>query len=105
MLLGRAHRGQDPERTLNLVRQAHAESRALPARTTRTDPLSTLTPRERDVVENMAQGLNNTAIAERLYVSPSAVEKHINAIFDKFDLAHTPEYSRRVLAVLRFPGT
>lgn len=96
MLLGRAQRGQDLERTLNLGRQAH---------TTRTDPLSTLTPRERDVVENMAQGLNNTAIAERLYVSLSAVEKHINAIFDKFDLAHTPEYSRRVLAVLRFPGT
>lgn len=79
--------------------------RQLLARTTHTDPLSKLTPRERDVLENMAQGLSNTAIAERLYVSLSAVEKHINAIFDKFGLAHTPEYSRRVLAVLRFLST
>ncbi|GAA1465586.1 response regulator transcription factor [Nocardiopsis exhalans] len=79
--------------------------RQLLARTTRTDPLARLTPRERDVLENMAQGLSNTAIAERLFVSLSAVEKHINAIFDKLDLARTPEYSRRVLAVLRFLGS
>ncbi len=78
--------------------------RQLLARTTQTDPLARLTPRERDVLENMAQGLSNTAIAERLFVSLSAVEKHINAIFDKLELAHTPEYSRRVLAVLRFLG-
>ncbi|QRN79747.1 MAG: response regulator transcription factor [Nocardiopsis sp. BM-2018] len=79
--------------------------RQLLARTTRTDPLARLTPRERDVLENMAQGLSNAAIAERLFVSLSAVEKHINAIFDKLDLARTPEYSRRVLAVLRFLGS
>lgn len=79
--------------------------RQLLARTTRTDPLARLTPRERDVLENMAQGLSNAAIADRLFVSVSAVEKHINAIFDKLDLAHTPEYSRRVLAVLRFLGS
>ena len=78
--------------------------RRLLAGTTRTDPLARLTPRERDVLEHMAQGLSNTAISERLYVSLSAVEKHINAIFDKFDLARTHEYSRRVLAVLRFLG-
>ena len=79
--------------------------RQLLARTTQTDPLARLTPRERDVLENMAQGLSNSAIAERLFVSLSAVEKHINAIFDKLELAHTPEYSRRVLAVLRFLGS
>ncbi|GAB3701171.1 response regulator [Nocardiopsis oceani] len=79
--------------------------RQLLSRTTRTDPLARLTQRERDVLETMAQGLSNTAIAERLFVSLSAVEKHINAIFDKLELSHTPEYSRRVLAVLRFLGT
>ncbi len=79
--------------------------RQLLARTTRTDPLARLTPRERDVLENMAQGLSNTAVAQRLFVSLSAVEKHINSIFDKLELAHTPEYSRRVLAVLRFLGS
>ncbi|MFE9246146.1 response regulator [Nocardiopsis sp. NPDC006938] len=79
--------------------------RQLLARTTRTDPLARLTPREREVLENMAEGLSNTAIAARLYVSLSAVEKHINALFDKLELAHAPEYSRRVLAVLRFLGS
>lgn len=69
------------------------------------DALARLPPRERDVLENMAQGLSNTAIAERLFVSLSAVEKHINAIFDQLELAHTPESSRRVLAVLRFLGS
>ncbi|WP_435107030.1 response regulator [Nocardiopsis synnemataformans] len=76
--------------------------RQLLARTTHTDPLSRLTPRERDVLEHMAQGLSNASIAERLYVSLSAVEKHVNAIFDKLGLGYTSGYSRRVLAVLRY---
>ncbi|MFD6948504.1 DNA-binding response regulator [Nocardiopsis sp. TSRI0078] len=76
--------------------------RRLLARTTRADPLARLTPRERAVLEHMAQGLSNTSVAERLYVSVSAVEKHVNAIFDKLQLDHTPGYSRRVLAVLRY---
>ncbi|WDZ88314.1 response regulator transcription factor [Nocardiopsis sp. HUAS JQ3] len=76
--------------------------RQLLARTTHTDPLARLTPRERDVLERMAQGLSNTSIAERLYVSLSAVEKHVNAIFDKLGLGHASGYSRRVLAVLRY---
>ncbi len=76
--------------------------RQLLARTTHTDPLARLTPRERDVLEHMAQGLSNASIAERLYVSLSAVEKHVNAIFDKLRLGHTSGYSRRVLAVLRY---
>ncbi|MET8336986.1 response regulator transcription factor [Streptosporangium canum] len=65
-------------------------------------PLSTLTARERAVLEHLAQGLVNTAIAERLHVSQSTVEKHVNAVFDKLGLARTPGYSRRVLAVLRY---
>ncbi|WP_047870810.1 response regulator transcription factor [Nocardiopsis sp. RV163] len=76
--------------------------RRLLARTTHTDPLARLTPRERDVLERMAQGLSNASIAERLYVSLSAVEKHVNSIFDKLGLGHASGYSRRVLAVLRY---
>ncbi|MEU4836380.1 response regulator transcription factor [Streptosporangium sp. NPDC023615] len=78
--------------------------RRLLARTTRSDPLGRLTPREAQVLEHLAQGLVNAAIAERLHVSQSAVEKHVNAIFDKLGLARVPGYSRRVLAVLRYLG-
>jgi DNA-binding NarL/FixJ family response regulator len=76
--------------------------RQLLARSSHTDPLARLTPREQQVLDQMAQGHTNAAIAQRLYVSQSAVEKHINAIFDKLDLAGTTGYSRRVLAVLRY---
>ncbi|MGA4955400.1 response regulator transcription factor [Streptomyces lavendulocolor] len=81
--------------------------RRLLARSTRTDPLSRLTARERDVLADMAQGHTNAAIAQRLNVSQSAVEKHINAIFEKLDLsgAGTSGYSRRVLAILRYLGS
>ncbi|MFI1395264.1 response regulator [Streptomyces sp. NPDC020681] len=79
--------------------------RRLLARSTRTDPLSRLTARERDVLGEMAQGHTNAAIAGRLHVSQSAVEKHINAIFDKLELSGTTGYSRRVLAVLRYLGS
>lgn len=79
--------------------------RQLLARTTHTDPLSRLTPRERDVLDHMAQGHTNATIAEQLHVSQSAVEKHVNSIFDKLDLSHTTGYSRRVLAVLRYLGS
>ncbi|RKN47041.1 response regulator transcription factor [Streptomyces hoynatensis] len=76
--------------------------RKLLARTTHADPLSRLTPRERTVLAEMAQGHTNAAIAEKLHVSVSAVEKNANAIFDKLGLAHATGYSRRVLAVLRY---
>ncbi|MEU7991246.1 response regulator [Streptosporangium canum] len=79
--------------------------RQLLARTTHVDPLSRLTPRERDVLDHMAQGCTNASIAERLVVSQSAVEKHVNAIFDKLGLLHVTGYSRRVLAVLRYLGS
>ena len=79
--------------------------RQLLARTTHVDPLNELTARERDVLAQMAQGHTNAAIAGRLYVSRSAVEKHINAIFDKLRLPRDGGYSRRVLAVLRYLGS
>ncbi|MGW0564154.1 response regulator [Streptomyces sp. NPDC003016] len=79
--------------------------RQLLTRSTRTDPLSRLTERERDVLAEMAQGHTNAAIATRLHVSQSAVEKHTNAIFDKLELPGNSGYSRRVLAVLRYLGT
>jgi DNA-binding NarL/FixJ family response regulator len=76
--------------------------RQLLARTTQIDPLARLTPRERDVLERMAQGLTNASIAQAMHVSQSAVEKHVNSLFDKLHLSHQTGYSRRVLAVLRF---
>jgi DNA-binding NarL/FixJ family response regulator len=66
------------------------------------DPLARLTGRERDVLDQMAQGRTNAGIAANLHISQSAVEKHVNAIFDKLDLANLTGYSRRVLAVLRY---
>ncbi|MEU9704247.1 response regulator transcription factor [Streptomyces sp. NPDC047981] len=80
--------------------------RRLLVRTSHTDPLARLTPREGEVLAAMAQGHTNAAIAGRLHVSRSAVEKHINAIFDKLELTGRGEgYSRRVLAVLRYLGS
>jgi DNA-binding NarL/FixJ family response regulator len=66
----------------------------------RTDPLDRLTPREREVLALMAEGRSNAAIAERLVVSPGAVEKHIGNIFTKIDLVDVGADNRRVLAVL-----
>ena len=79
--------------------------RQLLARTSHADPLARLTAREREVLELMAQGLTNASIAQSLHVSQSAVEKHVNALFDKLGLSHSTGYSRRVLAVLRYLGS
>jgi DNA-binding NarL/FixJ family response regulator len=79
--------------------------RQLMSATSHSDPLGRLTPRERDVLHHMAQGHTNAAIAGRLHVSQSAVEKHVNTIFDKLDLSHVTGYSRRVLAILRYLGS
>ena len=79
--------------------------RQLLARTSHTDPLRRLTPREAEVLDRMAQGHTNAGIAAQLHVSQSAVEKHVNAIFDKLDLSHTTGYSRRILAVLHYLGS
>jgi DNA-binding NarL/FixJ family response regulator/class 3 adenylate cyclase len=66
------------------------------------EPLARLTPREREVLELMAEGRSNQAIADRLYVTPRAVEKHVTSIFAKLDLPATTEDHRRVLAVRAF---
>jgi len=65
-------------------------------------PLSALTPRETDVLREMAQGKTNAAVAESLSVSESAVEKYANAIFSKLGLSEEPQVHRRVAAVLAF---
>jgi DNA-binding NarL/FixJ family response regulator len=65
-------------------------------------PLARLTPRESDVLELMAQGRSNTAIAQRLFLSESAVGKHITSIFGKLDLAPSDDDNRRVMAVLAY---
>lgn len=66
------------------------------------DPIGSLTARERDVLELMAQGKSNQGIAETLVVTPGAVEKHVTNIFSKLGLEAEPSEHRRVLAVLRF---
>jgi DNA-binding NarL/FixJ family response regulator/class 3 adenylate cyclase len=67
------------------------------------DPVSDLTPREREVLELMAEGRSNSGIAERLVVTERAVEKHVTSIFGKLRLSQaTTEDHRRVLAVLAF---
>ncbi|MGK8485359.1 response regulator transcription factor [Nocardia asiatica] len=68
------------------------------------DSLARLTPREREVLELMAQGLSNNAIAAALTVTERAVEKHIGNIFLKLDLPPSENHHRRVLAVLRLKG-
>ena len=66
------------------------------------DPVDTLTPREREVLEYMAEGRSNSGIAERMVVTERAVEKHVTSIFGKLRLPAAPEDHRRVLAVLAF---
>jgi len=64
------------------------------------DRLEVLSERERKVLELIGEGLSNQAIAERLFISQSAVEKHVSSIFDKLQLPSTKDIHRRVLAVL-----
>jgi DNA-binding NarL/FixJ family response regulator len=67
-------------------------------------PLARLSPREQDVLGAMAEGKSNKGIAEALFVTQAAVEKHITSIFDKLDLDPTASEHRRVLAVLTYLG-
>jgi DNA-binding NarL/FixJ family response regulator/class 3 adenylate cyclase len=66
------------------------------------DPLEDLTPREREVLELMAEGRSNQAIAERMVITLRAVEKHVTSIFGKLRLPASAEDHRRVLAVLTY---
>jgi DNA-binding NarL/FixJ family response regulator len=65
-------------------------------------PLAELTPRETEVLAEIAQGKSNTAIAESLVLTKRAVEKHINSIFLKLNLSETEDVSKRVKAALVF---
>jgi DNA-binding NarL/FixJ family response regulator len=75
---------------------------SLLGRTRRADPLGELTRREREVLDLMAEGRSNKAIAEQLVITDRAVEKHVTSIFSKLGLEPTAEDHRRVLAVLTF---
>jgi DNA-binding NarL/FixJ family response regulator len=77
----------------------------LVGRRRRDDPIEALTPREREVLELMAEGRSNSGIAERLVVTERAVEKHVTSIFGKLRLPQASEDHRRVLAVLAFLRT
>ncbi|MBC2873853.1 MULTISPECIES: LuxR C-terminal-related transcriptional regulator [Streptomyces] len=65
-------------------------------------PMARLTPREREVIELMAEGRSNTAIAERLVITERAVAKHTSNIFGKLGLSPSDDDNRRVLAVLAY---
>ncbi len=71
-------------------------------RPARQEPLARLSAREREVLELMAEGRSNSAIAQRLFVTEKAVSKHSTSIFAKLDLAPSDDDNRRVLAVLAY---
>jgi DNA-binding NarL/FixJ family response regulator len=64
-------------------------------------PLGSLTPREREVLDQMAQGKNNATIAQTLFLTERAVQKHINSVFSKLGLGDSTDVDRRVAAVLQ----
>jgi DNA-binding NarL/FixJ family response regulator len=68
----------------------------------RSDPLDVLSPRERDVIAVMAEGKSNQGIADALFITEAAVEKHVTGIFQKLSLGPTQTEHRRVLAVLTY---
>ena len=79
----------DPDVVRRLLRTASAD-----------DPLAALTPREREVLELMAEGRTNVGIARRLWLTPRTVETHVAGILTKLGLGASDEDHRRVLAVL-----
>jgi DNA-binding NarL/FixJ family response regulator len=100
----------DVDRFLESVRQVAEGGTALDpevvsrllGRRRRRDPLEAVTPREREVLELMAEGRSNAAIAEALVITDRAVEKHVTSIFGKLSLAPAAGDHRRVLAVLTY---
>jgi DNA-binding NarL/FixJ family response regulator len=92
--LERIHEGEcvlDPTIVARLVGRAREES-----------PLDELTDREREVLSLMAEGHSNDGICHRLFLSPKTVETHIRHILLKLGIGETPDYHRRVLAVLAY---
>jgi DNA-binding NarL/FixJ family response regulator len=83
----------DPKVVEGLVARRDREARS---------PLAHLTDREREVLSLMAEGKNNAAIADSLYLTERAIEKHINSLFHKLGLSEEPNVHRRVMAVLTF---
>jgi DNA-binding NarL/FixJ family response regulator len=81
----------DPEVVAQMLGRARAEG-----------PLDSLTEREREVLSRMAEGRTNRAIAEELFVSERAVERHVTSIFTKLNLPAGEQDHRRVLAVLAY---
>jgi DNA-binding NarL/FixJ family response regulator len=97
----------DADQFLDALRRVAAGGTALDPEVvarlvTARGPLSRLTPREREVLELMAQGRSNAAIGQRLFLSESAVGKHTASIFTKLDLPPSDDDNRRVLAVLAY---
>ena len=100
----------DLDRFVDAVRRVGAGVSALDpevvsqllGRRRRQDPLAALTPREREVLQLMAEGRSNQGIVDQLVITERAVEKHVTAIFAKLGLEPTPDDHRRVLAVLAF---
>lgn len=104
-------RVRDRRRIADVVREVAAGGSAfdskvvdvlVAARGNGMSPLSAISPREREVLAEVAQGKSNTAIAEALVLTKSAVEKHINSIFAKLGLAGAQDVSQRVKAALMF---
>jgi DNA-binding NarL/FixJ family response regulator len=77
----------------------------LMTRHSRAEPVTRLTPREREVLALMAEGRSNGAIAQRLFITEKAVSKHAAGIFAKLDLPPSDDDNRRVLAVLAYLGS
>jgi len=75
---------------------------ALLSRHRERSPVATLTPREREVLQHMAEGRSNAAIAAAMFVTEKAVGKHTNSIFGKLALEQSEDDNRRVLAVLAY---
>ncbi len=100
----------DVERFAESVRQVAGGGSALDpevvagllGRRRRDDPLEEITPREREVLELMAEGRSNGAIAGQMTITERAVEKHVTSIFGKLGLSPAAEDHRRVLAVLAY---
>ena len=100
----------EPEVLTDALRRVHAGQTVIDStivaqllsRLRRNDPLERLSDREREVLGLLAEGLSNTAIARRLFVTTRTVEWHVSSLFGKLGLTDGPDHHRRVLAVLAF---